>query len=489
MLAIQFDFTANRYHATQWGRHVNEGVLEWPPSPWRILRAVVATWRRTLPDLPEDRVVPILEELASERPLYRLPPASTGHSRQYMPYNEGSRERTTLVIDSFIAIQPDEPVVAVWSGIDLDQRRTRDLATILRNMPYLGRAESWVDASITSDFPEPNSSPLEDGELPDGDVETVRTLVPRSTAGLEDLMVETSDLRRSGRIDPEGAMWWLYTRSSDCFTSFRTRHARNRPQGSTPRVVRFALSSNVLPMVRDTLRWGDLARRSAMAKFGRQNGNRISPTLSGRSESGEPLTGHRHSFYLPTDDDGDGRLDHLIVWAPEGLSPPEFQAVISMTHLNPGRGREPIQLVYQAHGAVDDFTGVSPLFGTSTRWRSLTPYVLTRHVKYRGPRDENGYKRQVDGPEDQIRREVGLRWPDSASVERVRIQDPGTPIEPIRQGRSGGVRPIDFFRHRQGGSNGGGSYNFTVELSHPIRGPIALGFACHYGLGLFVPSD
>ena len=58
MLAIQFEFTANRYHATQWGRHVNEGVLEWPPSPWRILRAIVATWRRTLPDVPRDRVNP-----------------------------------------------------------------------------------------------------------------------------------------------------------------------------------------------------------------------------------------------------------------------------------------------------------------------------------------------------------------------------------------------------------------------------------------------
>ena len=489
MLAIRFDFTANRYHATQWGRHVNEGVLEWPPSPWRILRAVVATWRRTLPDLPEDRVVPLLEKLASEHPHYRLPPASTGHTRHYMPYNEGIRERTTLVIDSFVAIQPAEPVVALWPGIELDQRQTGDLTAILRNMPYLGRAESWVDATVTPDHPGPNSTPMVGGALPAGDLETVRTLVPRATVRLEDLMVETSDLRRAGRIDPEGAEWWLYTRRSDCFSSFRTRHGRSRPQGSTPQVVRFALSGNVLPMVGDTLRWGDLARRSAMARFGRRNGNGLSSTLSGRSESGEPLTGHRHSFYLPTDDDGDGHLDHLTVWAPEGLSPPEFQAVLSMTHLNPGRGREPVQLVYQAHGGVDDFAGVSPLFDTSTRWRSLTPYVLTRHVKYRGPRDENGYRRQVDGPEDQIRREVGLRWPDCASVERVRIKDPGTPIEPMRQGRSGGVRPIDFFRHRQGGSNGGGSYNFTVELAQPVRGPIALGFACHYGLGLFVPSD
>ena len=287
MLAIQFDFTANRYHATQWGRHVNEGVLEWPPSPWRILRAVVATWRRTLPDLPEDRVVPLLEQLASEHPLYRLPPASTGHTRHYMPYNEGIRERTTLVIDSFVAIQPAEPVVAVWPGIELDQRQTGDLTAILRNMPYLGRAESWVDAGITPDHPEPNSTPMEGGALPAGDLETVRTLVPRPTVRLQDLLVETSDLRRAGRIDPEGTEWRLYTRRSDCFTSFRTRHARNSPQGSTPQVVRFALSSNVLPMVGDTLRWGDLARRSAMARFGRRNGNGLSLHAVGQGRVGE----------------------------------------------------------------------------------------------------------------------------------------------------------------------------------------------------------
>ncbi len=35
---IKLTFPAGRYHATPWGRHVNEGVAEWPPSPWRLLR-------------------------------------------------------------------------------------------------------------------------------------------------------------------------------------------------------------------------------------------------------------------------------------------------------------------------------------------------------------------------------------------------------------------------------------------------------------------
>jgi CRISPR-associated protein Csb2 len=37
-------FPAGRYHANPWDRAVNEGATEWPPSPWRILRALVATW-------------------------------------------------------------------------------------------------------------------------------------------------------------------------------------------------------------------------------------------------------------------------------------------------------------------------------------------------------------------------------------------------------------------------------------------------------------
>ena len=60
---------------------------------------------------------------------------------------------------------------------------------------------------------------------------------------------------------------------------------------------------------------------------------------------------------------------------------------------------------------------------------------------------------------------------------------------PVKRGESSGLRPFDFFRHKRrgGGSNGGGAYNFTIKFDQPVRGPIALGFACHYGLGLFVP--
>ena len=479
MVTIKFTFTANRYHATQWGRHVNEGVLEWPPSPWRMLRGIVATWRRTLlPDIPTDRVEPILEALVSEYPKFHLPAASTGHTRHYMPYNEGTRERTTLVLDPFVAIQPKQSLFAVWPNVNLDSQQRSDLERILRNMPYLGRAESWVSAELTSGRYETNSYALEDGVLPEGNLEIVRTLVPNSDIGLEELQVETSELRGEGRIDPRDAHWYPYVRRRDCFTSFRTERPGRVARGEGAKVVRFALSGKVLPMAFDTLRWGEVARDAAMSHYdGRRNREARSATLSGKDGAGEPLRGHRHAFYLPTDEDGDGRLDHLTVWVPGGLDEKEFKAVVSVQELNRGDGRDPIQLAYQAHGKLDDFIGVSRLFGKSKQWRSLTPYVVTRHRK-----------RNSDSPEEQIKREIALRCPDRR-LRYAKLKDPRRRIEPMQQGRSDGFRPFDFFRYRRGGgSNAGGAFNFKLEFEEEVCGPIALGFACHYGLGLFVPS-
>ncbi len=79
MPTLIFRFPAGRYHATPWGHHVNEGLIEWPPSPWRLLRALLATgyamlhWPTGGPP-PEARS--LVEKLASVLPDYRLPKAT-----------------------------------------------------------------------------------------------------------------------------------------------------------------------------------------------------------------------------------------------------------------------------------------------------------------------------------------------------------------------------------------------------------------------------
>lgn len=494
MVTIKFLFPANRFHATPWGRQVNEGVPEWPPSPWRIIRGIAATWLRTLPDLSPEEVVPVLQALSSEKPEFRLPIASTGHTRHYMPFNEGLKERSTLIFDSFVAIKPRDALLVFWPSLELESGQQEILSRILQNMPYLGRAESWVEAELVSlHKPEGiNSFPLESDTLPDGNWEVIRTLVPHTSIKLKDLLVETSDLRRRGRIDPAGAEWCPYVRKPDCFSSFRTTQSKSH---STSRiaVVRFALAGSVLPRTTDTLRWGELARRSSNNKFNQFNPGQLSETLSGKNASGKPLRDHPHAFYLPTDEDNDGRLDHLTLWAPHGFEAEEFQAVMAVPALYPGGRRKPVRLVYQTHGNASDIAEAAPhLFGSARTWRTLTPYVLTRHIKFRGPKDENGRKRMVDGPVDQIEREVRQRWPEGPPLVRAAfLPDTKHRIDPLdRSSARRGYRPFEFVRHRQGGgSNGGGAYNFEIEFQEPVTGPIALGFACHYGLGLFVPKE
>ena len=88
MIGLSIRFPAGRFHATPWGRHVNEAVPEWPPSPWRLLRALVATWKRKLNEDPlcMPEVVESLLRKLSSPPEFFLPPATVGHTRHYMPW-------------------------------------------------------------------------------------------------------------------------------------------------------------------------------------------------------------------------------------------------------------------------------------------------------------------------------------------------------------------------------------------------------------------
>src|SRR3954464_14094426 len=112
-VTLKLDFPAGRYHATPWGRHVNEGVPEWPPSPWRLLRALVAVWRRTCPHLSEAQVGRVLEPLL-HAPKFRLPESRVAHTRHYMPWEKKGPADRTLVFDTFVVIGRGDPLFIGW---------------------------------------------------------------------------------------------------------------------------------------------------------------------------------------------------------------------------------------------------------------------------------------------------------------------------------------------------------------------------------------
>src|SRR5438477_7180210 len=151
---FQLTFPAGRFHATPWGHHVNEGLPEWPPSPWRLLRALVATWKRKLgsESLVQTHLPIVLAELAQRKPEFALPPATLGHTRHFMPLKFPDQGDRTKVFDAFVSLSPDSEVVVHWPETTLSEAGQQTLDLVLSHLGYFGRAESWSAACMLSEF-------------------------------------------------------------------------------------------------------------------------------------------------------------------------------------------------------------------------------------------------------------------------------------------------------------------------------------------------
>ena len=120
MLVVELTFPAGRYHATPWGRHVNEGVPEWPPAPYRLIRALFDAWKRKRPDWEPHRAENLLAPLASSPPRFLLPPASVSHTRSFQSKNEEDLTQKSLIFDGFVTVSTRLGVLAAWPRVTLD---------------------------------------------------------------------------------------------------------------------------------------------------------------------------------------------------------------------------------------------------------------------------------------------------------------------------------------------------------------------------------
>src|SRR5690606_40498090 len=105
--------SSDLYHATPWGSHANEAEIEWPPSPWRILRALVASWHRKLDGarFPEDALGALIDGLSASSPVYRVPAATRAHSRHYMHVRAGAVDRPVLIFYTFARVDTAEELI------------------------------------------------------------------------------------------------------------------------------------------------------------------------------------------------------------------------------------------------------------------------------------------------------------------------------------------------------------------------------------------
>lgn len=271
---------------------------------------------------------------------------------------------------------------------------------------------------------------------------------------------------------------------------------RSESGWTRPQVVRYALGGSVLPLVLDTVYVGEIVRRYLQGIFGKQQDGARSPVFAGRdAATGEPLRDdHRHAFFLPTDEDGDGRLDHVTVVARGGFADTEIAALDALRTIH-GPGGTEVHLLLEGVGAVEQFleAGEIALFGPARVWASATPYVPARHHKRRGAKRDACSL--ADLPLVTIREELARRGlPNPVRVTKLPRYAHVRRLSADGESRGATRSWLEFRRERVWGGGRRGSHpgaGLLVEFAEPVAGPLALGYGSHFGLGLFValPDD
>ena len=533
MFALTFSFPAGRYHATPWGRHVNEADVAWPPEPWRILRALIASyWRKgDRVRWPEDVLARLIDTLAEDAPIYHLPEGAIhAHIQHYMP----APIKTTLVFDAFAHLPKGEKIVAAWPKLDLDAELFDLAADLAEGISYLGRAESWVDCEATSDWGgEANCCPVGQNGATDG--EAVRVLTPRSASDyaaertrllkevndaehsrttasgkrlptpkalekaqnkafgptlperlVDALTLDTADYQKYRWNRPPAAREVVYTRPPLSPVPRNVRPRRHAIDRSRFSVARYLLAGRPQPRIEDAVKIGELMRLAALSRFGWENGRPQAPSvISGRGPDNRPLRDgrHSHAFWLPEDADGDGWIDHISVYAEEGFDAEVREKLDRLTRLWVGKkdsggevgseetGHQEWRLALEGFGRPEDFADTSRLFGCSAEWVSVTPFLAAGHLK------KAGYEGEVN--------RLWKRRDSASGSSTGSIQVSLLPYIEVHGTRR---QPVHFHRFRsRGREQQFDAQGALLRLSfpEPIEGPLALGYACHFGLGMF----
>jgi CRISPR-associated protein Csb2 len=454
----------------------------------------------------------------TEPPLFQLPDATVAHTRHFMPkYRSSLDGKTDKIFDTFVALDKNAHLVVAWPNVRLDKNETGALEKLVANISYLGRAESWVEAEVEQNYNGEYNCHWINGKGIQSNTERVRVLGVQSPdeyntwregfirSGTKQasrkklvvppslwdaLHIETSLLQKNGWSLAPGSRWLDYARPTYCFRVTYNRKVKSAV--NKPTVARYALYGKPLPLLTDALFWGERLRQALMSQS-KDLGDGVHPLplFSGKNPDGTPLNDdHSHAFYLPSDEDDDGHLDHITVYAPNGFDNVAQIAIGRIKKLWQ-RGSDDLRLVLVGIGSQNDYGGFDHTKGLTRQlalsrfWISRTPFLLTRHPKtYHDGRPKIGADGlQIDSPEAQIRRELKKRGlPDPVSIKLKKITEAA--------GRK--IRWIQFRRIRK---SGGGrlanplGYGFLLEFKEPIVGPLALGYGCHFGLGQFVAID
>jgi CRISPR-associated protein Csb2 len=503
LIVLKQIFPLGRFHATPWRVNpFDDPHGEWPPSPWRLVRGVVARWYQWWREDPEradgwlDRLI---QALCASSYRFHLPVHAQRASslRQYFPVEFGWNPKgkkkaavrcynTSLAQDNYVCLPADDDA-AIWWLLESDlwtEELAGALNECLNRMTYFGRAEAFTRIAVEKD---PTKAPVPNCMLMERPAAgTAPVLVPEPSATREDVERVTDDPQAAERSLPPGARLLYATRpASPAMRELRTPRRIHRETN----LVQFAIGWNVPPQARAIVRLTAKFRGAVLKEMLRKltgdtqitwskappNIREMVAEMAGKDAQGKPLQGHRHTEYLVwCEDDEPVRL---IAWRNgRPFDEREQEALLkaagrqfSWTASNDQADVWKVRLV-----PLDRAVPPPPGFDGATAkvWVSVTPYVPPRRYLRRGK------PRLGESIEHQVRRELMLRA--FTGAEQVIVEQVGNPEWvavhlPKRQRNQAA-----FSGDRRG-------YWLRLRFPAPVKGPIRIGHSSSFGLGLFRP--
>jgi|GEM_PF-3088565 len=476
MLVWSIEYTAGSFHAPPWVRRCGPDEIEWPPSPWRLLEALVTGWRAAG---WEDRelFLTILDALA-DPPLFLLPRSMAAASRHRYGAIAGKAlavGRDDLAVDSYLAVDPDRAprirAYALWPAAEFGDEQRALVQRCCRAIAHLSGRDSGCTVFVGESIPfEPGLVRVEP-MLPDAHaIGLPRLVAARDVRGfdlLEKLSCSAGALQCRGRSrwSPEGAEQIGYRIESD-FLMVPEQYDRiaNPSAEMSPMIVRMLVLSSGdsrKPLMRDAILIAELFRAAVMRRWSDREGTPVPLRLAGKDNDGSSRKGHDHPYFLPRSLASGEMIDAIDIWFPRGCSHAEFCALRSVEILREHR-RFKGDIPLQFNGKVESPEGVV--------WKTATPIMLERFPKRKRI---DGVQRTLDAPHEQIQQMVRRAVGVAAHVHIFPCNPASVTRERLRKDE-GRLLPV---------------YHAEIRFEHHVRGPIVLGAMAHFGLGRLEPID
>ena len=505
-LALEQSFPLGRFHATRWNQSPFEDPYgEWPPSPWRLLRALAARWFQYSRETGDSDVSlrnRVLSELARGVPSFRLPEDTCrgpaihqyhpvgleeqykykkvpGSGRQVLDYSF-KQVGTTLVQDHFRIIARSAPIYWIWDASELEPREEKLLSHLLQRLLYFGRAESYCRFRI---FNEREIAPNCRLEKTPGPGHPVLVAIPSGELNQESLFAVTdSDLLEQRRIPP-GTAWYYASIPAKKLVGLTPVARRRHPPGV--RALQFAVGGRVYPpdahwvKLTERFHWAVIRRRCLQVsrgrttRYGELTGDERDALslIRGLDRGGNRMDGRTTTFFALIPDSRD-LPTRLVCWRESPFMEQEIDAFLAATETpiawETGSADWQVRLVplplsnpspdnYWARGSV---------------WESTTPFVLPS-----GPRRfrPNGRARNGEAPDVCLKKLLKRFGFPVGVVESLQAEPTWVTTHQTATER----------RFQQPGTRMRPGYFFRLTFESPVHGPIAVGHSCHFGLGLF----